>query len=317
MLNKILVCGAGGFIGNHLVSHLKKQNYYVVGVDLKRPEYSNSEADEFIIADLSRRQAVDTILYRGFHRIYQLAADMGGAGYVFTQENDANIMHNSASINLNICESMVKHNIKNVFFTSSACVYPEHIQEDFASVNLEEDNAYPANPDSDYGWEKLFSERVYSAFAKNYGLNVSIARLHNVFGPLGSYDNGKEKAPAALCRKIAQSNSIDVWGDGNQSRSFLYIDECVKGIDKIVESGYHAPINLGSETQITINDLAYKIAKIANKEITINNVPGPTGVTARTSNNQLINKVCNWTPDENLDYGLEQTYKWIKGQLSE
>lgn len=212
---------------------------------------------------------------------------------------------------------MVKHDIKNVFFTSSACVYPEHIQEDFASVNLEEDNAYPANPDSDYGWEKLFSERVYSAFAKNYGLNVSIARLHNVFGPLGSYDNGKEKAPAALCRKIAQSDSIDVWGDGNQSRSFLYIDECIKGIDKIVESGYQGPINLGSETQISINDLAYKIAKIANKEITINNVPGPTGVTARTSNNQLIKKVCDWMPNENLDYGLEQTYNWIKGQLSE
>lgn len=318
MTNKILVCGAGGFIGNHLVSHLKKQNYYVVGVDLKSPEFNDSEADEFIIADLSCRQSVDIILHRGFRQIYQLAADMGGAGYVFTQENDANIMHNSTSINLNICKSMVEHGIENVFFTSSACVYPEHIQTSSDTLNLSETTAYPAAPDSDYGWEKLYSERIYSAFAKNYGLNVRIARLHNVFGPQGSYNNGKEKAPAALCRKIAQSNSaIEIWGDGNQSRSFLYIDECLTGIDRIVNSEYKDPINLGSERIIKINDLAIMIAQIAGKKIHIKNIPGPTGVVARSSNNDLIKQICGWAPKENLEFGLKQTYNWISKQVEE
>lgn len=317
-MKRALVCGAGGFIGNHLVTHLKKNNYYVVGVDLKLPLYNNTDADEFIVADLTKKQSVDTILARKFDQIYQLAADMGGAGYVFTEENDANIMHNSTTVNLNVCKSMVEHGIKNVFFSSSACVYPEHIQTDSATVDLKEDDAYPANPDSNYGWEKLFSERLYSAFAKNYGLNVRIARLHNVFGPMGSYNNGKEKAPAALCRKIALSEGrVDVWGNGNQSRSFLYIDECLQGIDRIVNSNYNKPINLGSELQITINELAQKIAAIANKQIQINNIPGPTGVNARTSNNNLLRQVCGWAPMENLELGLEKTYNWIYKQLEE
>ena len=248
--------------------------------------------------------------------IYQLAADMGGAGYVFTGENDANIMHNSALINLNILEAMVKTGVKNVFYSSSACMYPSHNQEDPNNPLLSEDSAYPANPDSEYGWEKLFSERVFMAFAKNYGIRARIARFHNIFGPLGSWKDGKEKAPAALCRKVAQSNGeVEVWGPGVQTRSFLFIEECIEGIHRIMESDCNFPLNLGSERMISINDLALLVAQLAGKDITIKNIPGPMGVMGRNSHNKLIKETIGWAPKDNLEYGLEKTYAWISEQL--
>lgn len=315
-MSKVLVCGAGGFIGNHLVDFLKSQGHYVIAVDLKRPEYSISQADEFILGDLRDNNLVSSVLTTDLFEIYQLAADMGGAGYIFTGENDADIMHNSAQINLNILNEMVTKGLKRVFYTSSACIYPEHNQLDPDNPNCEESSAYPANPDSEYGWEKLFSERLYMAYAKNYGIRSRIARLHNVFGPLGSWNNGKEKAPAALCRKVAQSQGeVEIWGDGNQTRSFCYVDDCLIGIDKIMRSDYDKPINLGSDRMISINDLVKLISKIAGKEIKIKYRQGPIGVKGRNSHNTLIRQVLDWAPPDNLEFGLEQTYKWIKSQL--
>lgn len=315
---KMLVCGAGGFIGTHLVTSLKAQGHYVVGADLKRPEYSATDADEFYQYDLRDQSLVKKLVTSDIDTIYQLAADMGGAGYIFTGENDADIMHNSAMINLNIAHEMVAKGVKNVFYTSSACMYPAHNQTDPGNPLLSEESAYPANPDSEYGWEKLFSERVFMAFAKNYGIRARIARLHNVFGPLGSWNNGKEKAPAALCRKVsaAQDGSIEVWGPGVQTRSFLYIEECVEGIHRIQASDCEFPLNLGSERMISINDLALLIARIAGKEIAINNVPGPMGVMGRNSHNKLIRETIGWAPADNLEYGLEKTYAWISEQLT-
>lgn len=316
-MKKVLVCGAGGFIGGHLVTSLKQQGYYVIGADIKVHEYRQTDADEFHQVDLREQSNVRRLVTSDIDTIYQLAADMGGAGYIFTGENDANIMHNSAMINLNIAEAMVTAGVKNVFYTSSACMYPSHNQEDPNNPLLSEDSAYPANPDSEYGWEKLFSERLYMAFAKNHGIRARIARLHNVFGPLGSWNNGKEKAPAALCRKVAESTgSIDVWGPGVQTRSFLYIDECIEGIHKIQASDCDFPLNLGSERMISINDLALLIAKLADKQISINNIPGPMGVMGRNSHNKLIKETIGWVPEDNLEYGLTQTYNWINQQLN-
>lgn len=316
-MKKVLVCGAGGFIGGHLVTSLKQQGYYVIGADIKVHEYKQTDADEFHQVDLREQSNVRRLVTSDIDTIYQLAADMGGAGYIFTGENDANIMHNSAMINLNIVEAMVTAGVKNVFYTSSACMYPSHNQEDPNNPLLSENSAYPANPDSEYGWEKLFSERLYMAFAKNHGIRARIARLHNVFGPLGSWNNGKEKAPAALCRKVAESTgSIDVWGPGVQTRSFLYIDECIEGIHKIQASDCDFPLNLGSERMISINDLALLIAKLADKQISINNITGPMGVMGRNSHNKLIKETIGWTPQDNLEYGLEQTYTWITQQLN-
>lgn len=318
MKKKVLVCGAGGFIGGHLVTSLKKQGHYVIGADIKMHEYKQTDADEFHQVDLREQHLVRKLVTKDIDTIYQLAADMGGAGYIFTGENDANIMHNSAIINLNIAEAMVNAGVKNVFYTSSACMYPSHNQEDPANPLLSEESAYPANPDSEYGWEKLFSERVFMAFAKNHGIRARIARLHNVFGPLGSWNNGKEKAPAALCRKVAESTgSIDVWGPGVQTRSFLYIDECVEGIHKIQASDCEFPLNLGSERMISINDLALLISQLANKQISINNIDGPMGVMGRNSHNKLIKETIGWAPADNLEYGLEQTYTWINQQLKQ
>jgi nucleoside-diphosphate-sugar epimerase len=252
------------------------------------------------------------------YEIYQLAADMGGAGYIFTGENDADIMHNSATINLNICNEMVRKGVKRVFYTSSACMYPSFNQEDSANPLTTEVSAYPANPDSEYGWEKLFSERLYLAFAKNHGIRVRIARLHNVFGPSGAWNNGKEKAPAALCRKVAMCEDkgiVEVWGPGNQTRSFLYIDECIEGIHRIVEGNYAFPLNLGSERMISINDLVLLIANLANKTVFIKNISGPIGVMGRTSNNTLIKQQLSWSPTDNLEYGLTETYTWIKERI--
>ena len=315
-MKKVLVCGAGGFIGGHLVTSLKQQGYYVIGADIKQHEYKTTDADEFHQVDLREQSNVRNLVTGDIETIYQLAADMGGAGYIFTGENDADIMHNSVLININIAEAMIKTGVKNVFYTSSACMYPSHNQEDPDNPLLSEESAYPANPDSEYGWEKLFSERLYMAFAKNHGIRTRIARLHNIFGPLGSWNNGKEKAPAALCRKVAESQgSIDVWGPGVQTRSFLYIEECVQGIHRIQASDCDFPLNLGSERMISINNLALLIAQIAEKSITINNVPGPMGVMGRNSHNRLIHETIGWAPKDNLEYGLEQTYHWIEQQL--
>lgn len=316
-MKKVLVCGAGGFIGTHLVTSLKQKGHYVIGADLKYPQFSKTDADEFYIVDLRNQLEVEKLITQDIYEIYQLAADMGGAGYIFTGDNDADIMHNSATINLNICNEMVKKGITRVFYSSSACMYPEHNQLDPLNPLLSEESAYPANPDSEYGWEKLFSERLYLGYAKNYGFRTRIARLHNIFGPLGEYKSGKEKAPAALCRKIASSNgSIEVWGPGTQTRSFLYIEECIEGIHRIMSSEYNQPLNLGSERLISINDLAKLIAEISGREITIENIPGPTGVPGRKSHNKLIREQLGWEPKENLEYGLEQTYNWIKNQLT-
>jgi nucleoside-diphosphate-sugar epimerase len=316
-MKKVVVCGAGGFIGSHLVSILKKQCHYVIGADLKYPEYSSTEADQFYQYDLRDQRQVSMLITEDIDEVYQLAADMGGAGYIFTGENDADIMHNSAQINLNIASEMVKKGVKNVFYTSSACMYPAYNQEDPDNPLLSEESAYPAAPDSEYGWEKLFSERVYMSYARNHGLRVRIARLHNVFGPYGAWNNGKEKAPAALCRKVAmtddENNIVEVWGPGNQTRSFLYIDECIQGIHKIMESDYNQPLNLGSERMISINQLVFLIGKIVDKTVCIKNIEGPKGVMGRNSDNTLIREVLGWAPEDNLEYGLEQTYNWIKG----
>jgi nucleoside-diphosphate-sugar epimerase len=315
-MKKVLVCGAGGFIGGHLVTSLKEKGYYVIGADIKQHEYKKTDADEFYQYDLREQDLVRKLVTADIDTIYQLAADMGGAGYVFTGENDADIMHNSALINLNILEAMVKTGVKNVFYSSSACMYPSHNQEDPNNPLLSEDSAYPANPDSEYGWEKLFSERVFLAFAKNYGIRARVARFHNIFGPLGSWKDGREKAPAALCRKVAQSTGeIEVWGPGVQTRSFLFIEECIEGIHRIMASECDFPINLGSERMISINDLARLVAQIANKDITIKNIPGPMGVMGRNSHNKLINETIGWAPKDNLEYGLEKTYAWICEQL--
>ena len=313
---KILVCGAGGFIGTHLVTSLKDQGHYVVGVDLKYPLYSKTDADEFHIVDLRNQDLVAKIVTSDLDEIYQLAADMGGAGFISTGDNDADIMHNSATINLNILNEMVKKGVKNVFYTSSACVYPEYNQLDPDNPKCSEDSAYPAEPDSEYGWEKLFSERLYLSYGRNYGFRVRIARLHNVFGPLGSWCDGREKAPAALCRKVIESTGeVEVWGPGNQTRSFMYIDECIKGIHMMMACASQMPINLGSDRMISINDLVLLIAKLADKDIKIKNIPGPQGVMGRNSDNNLIKGLIGgWAPADTLEYGLTKTYAWIKSQ---
>lgn len=317
-MKKILVCGAGGFIGSHLVEKLKDQGHYVIGSDLHHPLYNQTPADEFYIMDLREQENVRKLITSDIDEIYQLAADMGGAGYIFTGEHDADIMHNSCQINLNVLDQMVKANVKKVFYSSSACMYPSHNQEDPDNPLLAEDSAYPANPDSEYGWEKLFSERLFMTYAKNYNLDVRIARFHNIFGPRGSWDNGKEKAPAALCRKVAlckDGGTIDVWGPGNQTRSFLFIDECVEGMQRIMASDYTKPVNLGSTRMISINNLVLLIAKLNGKNVSIRNVDGPRGVMGRNSDNRLIKETINWAPDEDLESGLIKTYKWIDEQI--
>ncbi len=316
-MKTVLVCGAGGFIGSHLVKDLKRQGHYVIGVDLKFPEYDLTVADQFHIQDL-RDPAVTRVLAEGVDEVYQLAADMGGAGYIFTGDNDADIMHNSATINLNVLDAMRRHEVRRIFYSSSACMYPAYNQEDPDNPLLTEDSAYPAAPDSEYGWEKLFSERLFMSYARNYSIDVRIARLHNVFGPYGSWNNGKEKAPAALCRKVAMcepGGTVEVWGPGNQTRSFLYIDECIDGINRIMSSNYNKPLNLGSERMISINQLVFLIGRLAGKSVCIKNIDGPLGVMGRNSDNKLIRQVLDWAPQDNLEHGLTETYKWIKDQL--
>ena len=319
-MNKtILVCGAGGFIGTHLVNDLKDKGHTVIGVDIKEPLYEDSRCDDFYKQDLRQAEMVDFIFSQHkFDEVYQLAADMGGAGYIFIGDNDADIMHNSASINLNVLESCRKNKVTKVFYSSSACMYPEHNQLDPDNPDLAEDTAYPANPDSDYGWEKLFSERLYLAYGRCYNMNVKIARFHNIFGPQGSWNNGKEKAPAALCRKVAMAEHdgvIEVWGPGNQTRSFLFIDECVEGIQRIMESDLTEPVNLGSTRKISINELVLLIAERSNKRVTIKDIDGPRGVMGRTSDNKMIKEKIDWAPDEDLETGIDKTYSWILTQI--
>lgn len=318
-MKKALVLGAGGFIGSHLVTRLKSEGFWVRGVDLKNPDFSPSTADEFVIGDLREQSVCRAVLDGYFDHVYQLAADMGGAGYIFTGENDADVMHNSALINLNIVELCNKHKVDRVFYSSSACMYPEHNQLDPDNPKCSEDSAYPANPDSEYGWEKLFSERLFLAFARNYGLKARVARFHNIFGPEGTWDGGKEKAPAALCRKIAmaeEGGTIEVWGDGLQTRSFLYIDECVDAVRRLTDSDFEGPVNIGSEEMISINNLAKLISSISGKNISVKNITGPTGVRGRNSDNKLIKEKLNWEPALPLKNGIEITYNWIAEQVA-
>jgi len=313
-----LVCGAGGFIGSHLVKRLKKEDFWVRGVDLKYPQFSETQADDFVVGDLREQWVCRAIVDRKFDEVYQLAADMGGAGFVFTGENDADIMHNSALINLNMLEACHKRNIKRIFYSSSACIYPEYNQMDPDNPKTSEDSAYPAKPDSEYGWEKLFSERLYLAFHRNYGMEVRIARYHNIFGPEGSWNDGREKAPAAVCRKVAQTKDgekIEIWGDGKQTRSFLFIDECLEGTIRFTRSDWTGPVNIGSEEMVTINQLAKMVIEIAGKKLSIKNIPGPLGVRGRNSDNRLIYEKLGWKPSQPLAEGLKKTYSWIHEQV--
>jgi len=337
-----LVLGAGGFIGSHMVKRLRSEGYWVRGVDLKYPEYSKHEAHEFILGDLRDPTFVRRCIrfagdqgnfYRSvperyllpFDEIYQFAADMGGAGFVFTGDNDADIMHNSVQINLNVLEQQRKFNDQTqlnqttIFYSGSACMYPEHNQLDPDNPDCRETSAYPANPDSEYGWEKLFSERLYLAYHRNYGIPVRVARYHNIFGPEGTWNGGREKAPAAICRKVAElsqeGGSIDVWGDGLQTRSFLFIDECIEATRRLVDSDFIGPVNIGSEEMVTINQLVDTVAKVAGKTVEKNHIDGPLGVRGRNSNNDLIREKLGWDYTTTLEEGISATYKWISWQV--
>ena len=338
-----LVLGAGGFIGSHMVKRLRSEGYWVRGVDLKRPEYSESQAHEFVIGDLRDLNFVERVLqYKGpyqnfynfvpsrcidtFDEIYQFAADMGGAGFVFTGENDADIMHNSATINLNVLEAQrqlndfKEVNKTKIFYSGSACMYPEHNQLDPDNPDCREESAYPANPDSEYGWEKLFSERLFFAYHRNYGIPVRVARYHNIFGPEGTWEGGREKAPAAICRKVAYlpeaGGSIEVWGDGLQTRSFLYIDECIEATRRMMDSNFIGPVNIGSEEMVTINQLVDTAAKVAGKTVEKNHIDGPLGVRGRNSNNDLIREKLGWDYSQSLEEGIRKTYNWIQEQIN-
>lgn len=314
---KYVVFGAGGFIGSHLVKRLKADGHWVRGVDLKYPEFSKSPADEFIIGDLCDLIVCEKVIDNDIDVLVQYACKMGGAGFIFTGLNDAEIMHDSALVNLNTVKLCAERKVKKVFYSSSACMYPAHNQTDPLNPMCKESSAYPADPDSEYGWEKLFSERLYLAFARNHGLNVRIARYHNIFGPESCYDNGKEKAPAAISRKVALADKeVEVWGPGNQTRSFLYIDECIEATLRLMESEFTGPVNIGSEEMISINDLTKMAMDIAGKQhLTIKNVPGPVGVNGRNSDNELLREKLGWEPSQPLKVGMEKTYQWIEEQL--
>ena len=314
-----LVCGGGGFIGGHLINRLKKEGYFVRGIDLKENEYGNDKADEFVIGDLRDSHVAEKVV-KGMNEVYQLAADMGGAGYIFTGEHDAAVMHNSALCNLNVLDAAEKAGVQKIFYSSSACMYPEYNQLDPDNPKCNEDSAYPAAPDSEYGWEKLFSERLYFAYQRNTKIKVKVARFHNIFGPQGTWTGGKEKAPAALCRKVAETEDgsfIEVWGDGKQTRSFLFIDECVEAVRRLMDSDFSGPVNIGSEEMISINDFAKMVIDISGKNISIKNIPGPTGVRGRNSDNKLIREKLGWEPNIPLRKGMEMTYKWINQQVQQ
>lgn len=316
-MKKILVCGAGGFIGGHLVNRLKSEGNWVRGVDLKENEYGNNNSDEFVLGDL-RDPLVAQSVVKGIDEVYQLAADMGGAGYIFTGEHDADVMNNSALCNLNVLGASQKEGVKKIFYSSSACMYPEYNQMDPNNPKCSEESAYPAAPDSEYGWEKLFSERLYLSYYRNYGIEVRIARFHNIFGPQGTWCGGKEKAPAAMCRKAVEAidgTSIEVWGDGKQTRSFLFIDECIEAVVRLMESDFTGPVNIGSEEMISINDFANMAIKLSGKRLFINNIEGPTGVRGRNSDNTLLKEKLDWSPSLSLIEGMKKTYIWIDQQV--
>jgi len=316
-MKKALVCGAGGFIGGHLVNRLKDEGYWVRGVDLKNNEYGNNSSDEFILGDL-RDPSIASQVTKDMNEVYQLAADMGGAGYIFTGDNDAAVMHNSALCNLNVLHASYLSKVDKIFYSSSACMYPEYNQLDPGNPKCAEDSAYPAAPDSEYGWEKLFSERLYLSYARNFGVEVRIARFHNIFGPKGTWNGGKEKAPAAFCRKVAEAKDgthIEVWGDGQQTRSFLYIDECLEAIRRLMVSDFQGPVNVGSEEMISINDFAQMVIDISGKNLTIKNIPGPEGVRGRNSDNDLIDEKLKWKPNQLLKIGMDKTFAWVNAQV--
>jgi len=318
-MKRALVCGAGGFIGSHLVNRLKEEGLWVRGVDLKAPDFSGTSADDFVLGDLRDPDVCSRVLDASYDEVYQLAADMGGAGFVFTGENDADIMHNSALVNLNILAACRRTNAKRIFYSSSACIYPERNQVDPDNPNCAEDSAYPAAPDSDYGWEKLFSERLFDAFGRNYGMQVRVARYHNIFGPEGTWRGGREKVPAALCRKVAEAEDggeIEVWGDGLQTRSFLYVDECIEGTLRLMRSDWTGPVNIGSDEMVPIKELADVIIAISGKQISLRHVPGPEGVRGRNSDNRLIEERLGWRPTASLRDGIERTYRWIEQQVA-
>lgn len=317
MNKRAIVCGAGGFIGGHLVNRLKAEGYWVRGVDLKENEYGNMNADDFIVGDLCDPKVADKAIDNNIDEVYQLAADMGGAGYIFTGENDASVMYNSALCNLNVLNTSLLKGVKKIFYSSSACMYPEYNQMDPNNPKCNEASAYPAAPDSEYGWEKLFSERLYLSYFRNHGIQVRIARFHNIFGPQGTWRGGKEKAPAAMCRKVCEApngGSIEVWGDGKQTRSFLFIDECIEGVRRLMESDFIGPVNIGSEEMISINDFAKMAISISGKDLSIQNIKGPTGVRGRNSDNTLIKEKLGWEPSLSLKEGMTKTYAWIKEQ---
>ena len=328
-MKKALVLGAGGFIGSHLVNRLKIEGYWVRGVDLKYPEFQETTADEFIQGDLRDPRFVSVVMTApdqikmdsgGFDEVYQLAADMGVAGYIFTGDHDADVMHNSATINLNVVDQCREKGVSKVFYSSSACMYPEHNQLDPDNPNCEESSAYPANPDSEYGWEKLFSERLYLSYNRNYNLNVRIARFHNIYGPYGTYDGGREKAPAAICRKVITSsdNSIEIWGDGSQTRSFLYIDECIEAVRRLMESDFIEPVNIGSDEMVTINQLVDMAEAVEGKKLSRRyKLDAPTGVPGRNSCNKLIKDKLGWSPNFSLQEGINRTYRWIASQYAD
>lgn len=318
MKKTALVCGAGGFIGGHLVNRLKAEGYWVRGVDLKENEYGNNHADDFILGDLRDPRVCKNLFDRRIDEVYQLAADMGGAGYIFTGDNDAAVMHNSALCNLNILHAGYEAGMGKIFYSSSACIYPEYNQLDPDNPKCSEESAYPAMPDSEYGWEKLFSERLFLSYARNYGVDVRVARFHNIFGPQGTWTGGKEKAPAALCRKVAEAEnktSIEIWGDGKQTRSFLHIDECLEAVRRLMNSDFSGPVNIGSEEMIAINDFAEMVIGISGKTLYLKNIPGPEGVRGRKSDNQLIGEKLGWKPSRPLIEGMRKTYQWISEQV--
>lgn len=313
-----LVLGSGGFIGGHLVKRLKREGFWVRGVDLKFHEHSESKADDFVIGDLCDAQFCRSVIDRRFDEVYQFAADMGGAGYIFTGEHDAEIMHNSATINLNVLDACLKRSVRQVFYSSSACMYPAYNQQDPDNPRCEESSAYPAEPDSEYGWEKLFSERLYLAYNRNYGMRNRIARYHNIFGPEGTWTGGREKAPAAICRKVAAArdgDAIEIWGDGRQTRSFLYADECIEGTTRLMRSDFTGPVNIGSDEMVSIDALVDIVCDIAGKRLTKVHIPGPTGVRGRNSDNRLIREKLGWAPSLPLRAGLETTYRWIESRV--
>nr|WP_243239881.1 NAD-dependent epimerase/dehydratase family protein [Sulfobacillus harzensis] len=313
-----MVCGAGGFIGSHLVDRLVNEGCWVRGVDLKFPEFGGTSANDFVVGDLRDATFCREVIDQRFDEVYQLAADMGGAGFVFTGDNDADIMHNSATINLNMLEACRKRNIKKVFYSSSACVYPDYNQRDPLNPVTSEESAYPANPDSEYGWEKLFSERLYRAYHRHYGMDVRVARYHNIYGPKGTWVGGREKAPAALCRKVASAANgsvIEIWGDGEQTRSFLYVDDCIDATLLLTASNVTGPLNIGSEEMVTINQLASMIIEISRKDLDIRHIPGPQGVRGRNSHNRLMERELGWHPSVSLYEGLSRTYAWIADEV--